>query len=173
MLSSDDQGQSGPLSNITIQGNRAFGMFGATHGGHGSMCYLVCGKASATGFIHVEDNACVAGPKGFFHQGLAVSQQKRITFPDFTFTNNLCIHGVDAQFTALEGGNKSVYGMDTAVATSVIPSSRVTSNIFYKANTADADYALGVISGGVYQSGSDNNTNPLYSDVDFSPWCPP
>jgi hypothetical protein len=171
MLSSDDAGRSGSLSNVTIQGNRAFSMQGTTHGGHGSMCYLVCGKASAEGFVDIENNAFVAAPKGFFHQGLAFAQQKRITFPDFTFTNNLCIHGINAQFTALQGGNNSMFGMDTMVAASVIPSSNVTSNIFYKANTTDEDYPLGIISGGVYQKGSDDNANPLYSDVDFSPWC--
>jgi hypothetical protein len=160
MLSSDDGGISGSLNNITITGNQAMGMLGTTNGGHGTMCYLVCGKASATGFVHIENNNFLAAPQGSFHQAVAISQQPKITFPDFTFENNLCIHGINAQFTAYAHGNLATYGMDTPAATSAIPNSSVTSNIFYKAAPTDADYPLGVISGGVYEKGSDNNDNP-------------
>jgi hypothetical protein len=171
MLSSDDAGLSGRLANITIQGNRACGMLGTTNGGHGSMCYLLCGRRSATGLVDIEHNVFCAASKGLFHQAISFSQQKGITFPSFTFANNVCIHGGDAQFTAFEGGNISKYGMDTSVATSVIPDSSVTANIFYKADPSDADYPLGAISGGAYQPGSDDNTNPLYSEIDLSNWC--
>src|SRR5262249_17600522 len=106
-----------------------------------------------------------------FHQAIAISQQKGITFPDFTFTNNVCIHGINAQFTALQAGNDSKFGMDTSIATSVIPNSNVTSNVFYKTASTDTDYPLGVISGGAYQSGSDDNANPLYDGVDLSSGC--
>jgi hypothetical protein len=159
MLSSDDSGASGPLSNITITGNQAEGMLGTTQGGHGTMCYLLCGRQSATGFIDLENNSFLAADNGNFHQAIAFSQQPGVSFPDFTFVNNLCAHGANAQFTAYARGNTASYGMDTPTATSVIPDSNVTSNIFYKTASTDADYPLGVISGGVYQPGSDNNDN--------------
>jgi hypothetical protein len=73
--------------------------------------------------------------------------------------DNHCVHGTYAQFTALAAGNLATFGMDTSVATSVIPHSIVTSNIFYKTTSRDTDYPLGIISDGVYQLGSDNNDN--------------
>jgi hypothetical protein len=161
MLSSDDAGPSGSLSNITITGNQAEGMLGTTNGGHGTMCYLLCGKASAMGFVDIENNSFIAASNGVFNQALAFSQQRRIMFPDFTFTNNLCVHGSEAQFTAYAGGNVAIYGMDTSVAGAVIPNSTVTSNIFYKTSAADVDCPLGIIASGVYQQGSDNNENPF------------
>jgi hypothetical protein len=160
MLSSDDAGVSGSLSNITIMGNQAEGMLGTTNGGHGTMCYLLCGRASAAGFVDIENNTFMAASNGAFNQAIAFSQQRGITFPSFTFANNLCVHGANAQFTAYAGGNLVTYGMNTGVATSVIPDSSVTSNIFYKTASTDRDYPLGVISGGVYQPGSDDNENP-------------
>jgi hypothetical protein len=160
MLSSDDSGPSGSLKNILISGNQAEGMLGAMNGGHGTMCYLLCGKASATGFVEIENNNFLAAPYASFHQALAFSQKPEITFPSFAFTNNLCVHGTYAQFTALASGNLATFGMDTSVATSVIPNSNVTSNIFYKTASRDADHPLGIISDGVYQPGSDNNDNP-------------
>jgi hypothetical protein len=162
MLSSDDAGASGSLSNITIGGNQAVGMLGTTNGGHGTMCYLLCGQASAAGFVDIENNSFTAAPNGSFNQALAFSQQRRIFFPSFTFQNNLCIHGADAQLTVYANGNVAHYGMATAVAAAVIPDSSVTSNTFYKTASTDVDYPLGIISGGVYQSGSDDNADPLW-----------
>ena len=170
MDTSDSYGQCGALGgNIIIKGNLCEEMQGTYTGGLPWMIYMLCDNVSSPATIDIEHNTFIAASTGEFNFAINYSQQPSIGYTgQITVKNNLMFMGSISAIGVLICGQQELDGMNNSTMTACATNISVSNNLFYLATSFSPTRNAGIISNGVYQTGSDNNNYAVYTSIGFN-----